>query len=109
MIFTDTMDVVDVMSYEAGYAAGYCEADVESYQRGYIACCINQQRKAKEKKKSREFVLKMRLLGILLLASTVIVAMINDGDTTLAILTVPLSLVLIFGRKEKLIELTGTK
>ena len=104
MIFAENMDVIDIMSYEAGYAAGYCEADVDGYESGYIACCLEQRRKERELKREKKLVLYLRLAGLFLLLLTAFIVVIGDGDATPALFTVPLALYFIFGKKDTLLN-----
>lgn len=102
------IDIIDARSYEAGYTAGYSEAESKSYGEGYQACRLEFRQKAREQKqlKNRErrrrlYFLKQKVIGVFMLILTIFAVKLLDGDATIALLTVPLSLALIFS-KEKL-------
>lgn len=44
------IDVIDAQSYEAGYTAGYSEAESKSYEEGYQACRLEFKQKNKRTK-----------------------------------------------------------
>ena len=97
------LDVIDLQSYDAGYAAGYL--DGKTY--GYDTCRKDYRKKAREHKQHRDamrrrrlYFLKQKLIGVFLLVITIFMTWILDGDATMAILTVPISLLLIFSKKK---------
>lgn len=101
------IDIIDSQSYEAGYTAGYSDAEAKGYDEGYRACQLDYRRRAKERKQSkiqekrrRLYFLKQKVVGVFLLVLTVFMVKILDGDATIALLTVPLGLTLIFSKEK---------
>lgn len=101
------IDIIDSQSYEAGYTAGYSDAEAEGYDEGYRACQLDYQRKVKERKQSkiqekrrRLYFLKQKVIGVFFLIFTIFVVKLLDGDATIALLTVPLGLTLIFSKEK---------
>lgn len=84
----------------------YCEDDFErGYDAGYEACQRDQQRRLLKQKQQKEalrkkelYFLKQKLIGVLCLVYTVIAVIVMDGDATVALVTVPLGLAMIFSR-----------
>lgn len=54
------------------------------------------KRRERRQRQRRRYFLKQRLIGIALLALTMLAVKLLDGDATIAIITVPLGLYLIF-------------
>ena len=100
------IDIIDSQSYETGYLAGYCDAEAKGYHEGYRACQLDYRRKVKERKqlkiqekRRRLYFLKQKVIGVFLLIFTIFAVKLLDGDATVAMLTVPLGLTLIFSKK----------
>ena len=53
-------------------------------------------RRERRRKNRRRYFLKQRLIGVALLALTMLAVKMLDGDATIALITVPLGLYLIF-------------
>ncbi len=68
-----------------------------------IADYIQQRRwdrqRERRRRQRRQYFLKQRLTGVFLLAFTVLAVMVTDGDATIAIITVPLGLYLVFTKE----------
>lgn len=101
------IDIIDSQSYEAGYTAGYSDAEANGYEEGYRACQLDYQRKVKERKQSkiREkrrqlYFLKQKVIGVFFLIFTIFSVKLLDGDATIALFTVPLGLTLIFSKEK---------
>lgn len=92
------IDIIDSQSYEAGYAAGYSEA--EDYKKRARKL---KQLKIQEKRR-RLYFLKQKVTGVFLLVLTIFAVKLLDGDATIALLTVPLGLALIFSREKCLVD-----
>lgn len=75
--------------YEDSYINGYADAlaDMRCWQQ------------ARELKARRWYFLKQRALGAVLLAVTVLVVWTLEGDATIALITVPLGLALVFSKQ----------
>lgn len=89
------IDIFDWDSYNAGYIKGYeeCKAD---YRRR-----IRERRESKYAERRRWlYFLKQKVIGVLLLVATVIMVKVLEGDATIALFTVPVSLMLIFSREK---------
>lgn len=100
-------DIIDMQSYESGYASGYTEGEKEGYESGYYQCRkefhekIMQRKKKKAEYKRRQFYfLKQKMIGVLLLLVTIWAVMWLEGDVTIAILTIPIALLLIFSKEK---------
>ncbi len=101
------IDIIDSQSYEAGYTAGYSDAETKGYNEGYRACQLDYRRKVKERKQSmiqekrrRLYFLKQKVIGVFFLIFTIFAIKLLDGDATIALLTVPLGLTLIFSKEK---------
>lgn len=81
--------------YEDSYINGYADAleDMRRWQ---------QARRQRERQARHWYFIKQRALGVAMLIFTVLAVWILEGDATIALITVPLGLALIFSR-EKLI------
>jgi hypothetical protein len=94
-------------TYTDGYADGYDNG----YSDGYNECVLNHKRNEEERKqlsmeckKRRLYFLKQRLLGVLTLLFTALAVYLLDGDATIAIITVPTGLALIFSKEKILLN-----
>lgn len=101
------IDIIDAQSYEAGYTAGYSEAESKGYAEGYQACRLEYRQKAREQKqlkirekRRRLYFLKQKVVGVFMLVLTIFAVKLLDGDATIALLTVPLGLALIFSKEK---------
>ena len=101
------IDIIDSQSYEAGYTAGYSDAESKSYDEGYRACQLDYKQRAKEQKqlkiqekRRRLYFLKQKVIGVFFLVFTIFAIKLLDGDATIALLTVPLSLMMIFSKEK---------
>lgn len=78
----------------------------DAYQRGY-ADAIADMRKKKEQRRQREqakkarrwYFIKQKAYGLAMLAVTVLAVWATEGDITIAVITVPLGLMCLFGKK----------
>ena len=102
---TEEMNFTSSESYGIGYAVGYSEGENYGYDLGYKKCQIDYKKKAEEEKiqknnvkKRRLYFLKQKLMGVLILLYTICTAYVLDGDGTIALLTVPMALMLIFDK-----------
>lgn len=86
------MDIIDQESYKAGYNAGA----IESY--------VVYRRRLEREYGRFIYFLKQKLLGAVLLAGTLLAVRLLGGDATIALLTVPLSLALIFSKNMFLVN-----
>ena len=72
-----------------------------------IADYMQQRRwdrqRERRRRQRRQYFLKQRLTGIFLLLFTILAVMLTGGDATIAIITVPLGLYLVF-TKEMVID-----
>ena len=73
-----------------------------------IADYMQQRRwdmqRERRRRQRRQYFLKQRLTGVFLLAFTVLAVMVTDGDATIAIITVPLGLYLVFTKEMLLVN-----
>ena len=105
-------NVVDVASpYDIGYATGYSMGKVIGYDVGYEECREDYRRKLREqrekeyvKKKRQLYFLKQKLIGVLFLIITAFTVMLLEGDATIAVLTVPIGVGLIFSKEKCLVN-----
>ena len=70
-----------------------------AYRRGYADALEDMRKRQREKKRRRQYFIMQKLNGIALLAFTALAVYILEGDATIAILTVPLALYMIFSRE----------
>lgn len=72
-----------------------------------IADYMQQRRwdrqRERRRRQRRQYFIKQRLTGVFLLVFTVLAVMVTGGDATIAIITVPLGLYLVF-TKEMVID-----
>lgn len=101
------INIIDSQSYKAGYAAGYSEAEEKGYDEGYQACQLDYKKRARERKqlkiqekRRRLYFLKQKVIGVFLLILTIFAVKLLEGDATIALITVPLGLVLIFSKEK---------
>ena len=94
----------------------YSDAESKSYDEGYRACKLDYRQRAKERKqlkiqekRRRLYFLKQKVIGVFFLVFTIFAIKLLDGDATIALLTVPLSLMMIFSKEKwwKLREMEG--
>lgn len=69
----------------------------------YMAQLHRDKQRERRRQQRRQYFLKQRLTGIFLLVFTILAVTLTGGDATIAIITVPLGLYLVF-TKEKVIE-----
>lgn len=79
------LDVFDSRPYETGYATGYRTRQ------------FNYKKRAKER---RLYFLKQKVAGAFLLVLTLFAVKLLEGDATVALITVPLGLGLIFSKEQ---------
>ena len=80
--------------YENSYINGYADA-LEDMRRWQQA----RQQQERERQARRWYFLKQRALGAVLLEVTVLVVWTLEGDATIALITVPLGLALVFSKQ----------
>ena len=80
--------------YEDSYINSYADA-LEDMQRWQQA----KRQQERERQARRWYFLKQRALGAVLLEVTVLVVWTLEGDATIALITVPLGLALVFRKK----------
>lgn len=92
---TTTYNIMDLIAYNDGYAEGYKQCKAEYKQR------IRERRETKyAERRRRLYFLKQNLIGVLLLVGTIVMMRFLEGDVTIALFTVPVSLILIFGKEK---------
>lgn len=80
--------------YEDSYINGYADA-LEDMRRWQQA----KRQQARERQARRWYFLKQRALGAAVLVFTVLAVWILEGDATIALITVPLGLALVFSKQ----------
>lgn len=85
--------------YEDSYINGYADA-LEDMRRWQQA----RRQRERERQARRWYFLKQRALGIATLIFTMLAVWILEGDATIALITVPLGLVLIFSRQKLVVN-----
>ena len=80
--------------YEDSYINGYADAleDMRRWQQ-------ERRQQERERQARRWYFLKQRALGAAVLVFTVLAVWILEGDATIALITVPLGLALVFSKK----------
>lgn len=93
------IDMIDMYSYDSGYAAGYSEGRDDGYEIGYSECMNDLRRGRKRRHTNRKrqlYLIKQRAVGVLCLALTAFSVAVLNGDATFALLGVPIGCGLIF-------------
>ena len=87
--------------YEDGYINGYADAleDMRRWRWQQAWQQWEQDRQAR-----RWYFLKQRALGVVTLVFTVLAVWALEGDATIALITVPLGLALIFSRQKLIVN-----
>ena len=85
--------------YENSYINGYADA-LEDMRRWQQA----RRQQERERQARRWYFLKQRALGAAVLVFTVLAVWILEGDATIALITVPLGLALIFSRQKLVVN-----
>ena len=80
--------------YEDSYINGYADA-LEDMRRWQQA----RRQQERERQARRGYFLKQRALGAAVLVFTVLAVWILEGDATIALITVPLGLALVFSKQ----------
>lgn len=83
----------------------------DAYQKGY-ADAMEDMRKKKEQRRQREqekkarrwYFIKQKAYGFVMLAVTVLAVWATEGDITIAVITVPLGLMCLFGKKMLIVD-----
>lgn len=77
------------------------------FDKGYKACQLDYKKRAKERKqlkiqekRRRLYFLKQKVVGVFLLVLTIFAVKLLEGDATIALITIPLGLGLIFGKEK---------
>lgn len=103
-------DTIDQLSYEIGEASGYIDGSKDGYEYGYHDCILDLIKKSNyiartRKRKIRKllYFTKQKLWGVALLLLTFLVADWSGGDMTAGVLTIPMSLILIFSKRRWLL------
>lgn len=99
------VDTIDQISYEIGETSGYIDGSKVGYEYGYHDCVLDLIKKSNRikrqkarKAKRRLYFMKQKLWGVALLLLTFYVCYLADGDCTVGVITVPMALILIFGK-----------
>lgn len=95
-----SLDLIDIQSYEAGYAAGHVDGDLVGYEVGYRACALDGRIAKRNRMLIMLYFAKQKIAGVILLFLTLLTIPVLDGDATIALFTVPLSLLLIFSKQK---------
>lgn len=70
----------------------------------YMERWRQNSRRERRRQYRRRYFLKQRLTGIALLALTMLAVKLLDGDATIALITVPLGLALVFSRQMLIVD-----
>ena len=68
----------------------------DAYQRGYADAIADKAR--------RWYFIKQKAYGFVMLAVTVLAVWATEGDITIAVITVPLGLMCLFGKKMLIVD-----
>lgn len=85
--------------YEDSYTNSYTDA-LEDMRR----CQQARRQREQDRQARRWYFLKQRALGVAVLVFTVLAVWILEGDATIALITVPLGLALIFSRQKLVVN-----
>lgn len=103
-------DMIDQVSYECGESSGYIDGSKDGYEYGYHDCILDLVKKRNNYTRTRRrkirkllYFTKQKLWGVALLLFTFLVAVWSGGDMTAGVLTVPMSLILIFSKRRWLL------
>ncbi len=81
----------------------YTDTTSKAAVSDYMERLLRDKQRESRRQQRRQYFLKQRLTGIFLLLFTILAVMLTGGDATIAIITVPLGLYLVF-TKEMVIE-----
>lgn len=81
----------------------YTDTTSEAAVSDYMARLHRDKQRESRRQQHRQYFFRQRLMGIFLLVFTILAVMLTGGDATIAIITVPLGLYLVF-TKEMVIE-----
>lgn len=85
-------NITNTSEYQTGYEEGY-QACIDNYRK-------QKQKKNAELRRARYFI-KQKMIGFLLIIATILMVwLLLDGDATIALITIPMGLTLMF-TKEK--------
>lgn len=77
----------------------YTDTTSKAAVSDYMARLHRDKQRERRRQQRRQYFLKQRLTGIFLLVFTILAVMVTGGDATIAIITVPLGLYLVFTKK----------
>lgn len=77
----------------------YTDTTSKAAVSDYMERLHRDKQRERRRQQRRQYFLKQRLTGIFLLVFTVLAVMLTGGDATIAIITIPLGLYLIFTKK----------
>ena len=88
----------------------YTDTTSKAAVSDYMERLHRDRQRERRRQQRRQYFLKQRLTGIFLLLFTILAVMLTGGDATIAIITVPLGLYLVF-TKEMLLanDFTGKR
>lgn len=93
------MDIVDMQSYEAGYASGCLDGTEAGYEVGYYDGKRDFRQLVKRKQEDFLYFIRQKVFGIFMLLATAMIVHLCEGDATIALCTIPTGLMLICTRK----------
>ena len=73
----------------------------QGYYDGYKACSEIYESSIEKRKKQHSLFVKQKILGIVLLIVTFLIVMLLDGDATVSLILVPISILMIFSEEMK--------
>lgn len=105
-------DIIDMYSYDYGFTSGYLDGRDDGYEIGYQECVRNYKRRLRKRRQQKAenarcclYFLKQKLFGLFMIIATILlIATVLEGDATIACLTVPIGLTLIFSKEMWLVN-----
>lgn len=105
---TFRIDVIDMLSYNAGYAAGYTDGTTDGAEYGYNACALQHNPRRRRDTATREkqlYFMKQKVLGILsVLIAILAYVLIPDEGALIAVAAGASGVCLIFTRRMVLVD-----
>lgn len=105
---TFRVDIIDMLSYNAGYAAGYADGKTDGVEYGYNACVLQRSPRRRYDTATRErqlYFMRQRILGVLsVLVAILAYLLIPDGGTLIAVAAGMPGMCLIFTRRMVLVD-----
>ncbi len=93
-------DVIDMQSYDSGYAAGYLAGREDGFEIGYEKCRMKKRREILSDRLEKLYFTKQRAAGAVVLVISAVSIVVLNGDATFALIGVPLGGAMLLGKQK---------